>query len=203
MSTVYRLCCENCLRGPKVPVSMESPATHDDASLGTLLPANVLALRLDDGKLVSLVPPHEASTLREHGCSWRAARRDGRIVCVNFLLCRTCGTLTEKIESCPRSHTAWLMLLTAGLTLGSLRFHYGFAWVAVVLLTVVAALAVGGIKVMLTDWLQLRRLAQARGRRCEKCERREFVPLPQAAGRAWMCPHCRHRELWCRVAGVS
>lgn len=203
MSTVYRLCCENCLRGPKVPVPMESPATHDDVSLGTLLPAKVLALRLDEGKLVPLVPPHEASTLSEHGCSWREARREGRIVGVNFLLCRMCGSLTEKIESCPRSHTALFMLLTAGLTLGVLRFHHAFAWGAAVLLTVVAALAVGGTTVMLTDWLRLRRLARARDRRCDKCECREFVPLPRAAGRAWMCPFCRHRELWCRVAGVS
>jgi hypothetical protein len=182
---------------------MESPATHDDVALGTLLPANVLALRLDDGKLVPLVPPHETSTLREHGHSWRDARRDGRIVCVNFLLCRTCGTLTEKIEPHPRSHTALSMLLAVGLTPGLLRFHYGFTWVAVVLLTAVAVLALGGGSVMIADWLRWRHLARARDRRCEKCGHREFVPLPQAARRAWMCPYCRHRELWCRVAGVS
>jgi hypothetical protein len=203
MSTVYRLCCDNCLRSPRVPVPMESPATHDDVALGTLLPANVLALRLDDGKLVPLVPPHEASALSEHGCSWRDARREGRILCVNFLLCRTCGSLTEKVNLQPRSHTALSMLLAAALAAGLLRFHDGFDWVAVALLTVVAALGVAGVTVMLTDWLRWRHLIRARDRRCEKCECREFVPLPLAAGRAWMCPHCRHRELWCRVAGVS
>ncbi|HAV64501.1 MAG TPA: hypothetical protein DCY13_19300 [Verrucomicrobiales bacterium] len=203
MATVYRLICENCLRWPKAPLSDILPATHDGEEYGAVMPAGFLALRLGDGRLQPLVPPFVAAWLKEHGCTLKQARREERLARVDFLLCRICGTMSRTVTRERPMRPVAAFVLGVGSTMALASWWSNLRLPMMLLVGLVVGLGASAVAWIAADWWRQRNLVKGRLEPCRKCQRIEFRTLPQAAGRSWMCPHCRSKELWCRVAGVT
>lgn len=203
MATVYRVFCEHCLRWPKPPLADILPATHDGEEYGAVMPPGFLALRLDNGRLQPLVAPFVDAKLREHGFTMTRARKTGRLARVDFLLCRVCGTLSRSVL--PDRSNRLLATALIGVAIAVMPFWWwpGLNASTAGLMGIALGCGAAAGTWFAGDWWRQRCLVRRPQSPCKQCERREFVTLPQAAGRPWMCPHCRHRDLWCRAAGVG
>jgi len=185
MPAIYRGKCRAC--------AYQSPLT----------PARYLALRVGVNEFEPLPHPCESSTLEQLGYTWKRAKRERRLVAVDYLICDRCGNINEQYraiahQSCPiviggliLSCTACLILLPIN-PIGRIIAAWVIFWLFGKQYEAYCDRQAEPIQRSLPS-LEL----------CDRCNSTQFHPLSSLVNQQSICPACGARELKYYMQGIS
>lgn len=204
MPIIYEARCSAC--------TYASPV-HSEGYLAVIVdePASSVHAHLDDPRIVILGHPLESMILEEQGLAFESAALGGRLLYIQNVVCRACGTLYEIRRVGATSATMGLagcfaiIAFSAGAgVLAGLHYQsfvIGFVAGWLVLASVFA----------FADWafaryVRWRHKARVReydrGPGCPRCGGRDYLGF-RPRWRALPCPSCGGRSVRVRSVGIS
>jgi len=205
MAGVYCAKCLSC--------GYESPhATDGSAGIIVDEPVKSVGTHRENNRIVVLMHPLEGSILQETGYTMRSASREGRLLHIEKVFCRSCGRLyeTRKLVArigCVLSAVLVLAAVAGGATVWYLtsRVDAGFAVLCLALLTLafIGTLCEAVAASMVRRRFPERRAAYELKPCCPDCGSTKYRSLKAFIPRRLPCPKCRQRTMKVEMVGIS